>query len=634
MLYFPPNCQITNTGTNLESDSKPAVSAPVPITSSASLFYSSPEVSLWDTASSPDSVLSDLMFDQCNNKAQPQKLPGQKSLPEPNLLNPPNAIIQNSTSPAVKYNLMSSSTVSKNRKRSSTTTSSGDEADKDEELSNDYGYNHKITNAAMKALGSDGIDLAMQFANGAVPLPAFTDNALPVKISVANSNSSIPNSMKRKKNPADMDDDERILASDEAKKLTSRQRRQLRNRVSARHFRLRRKEYINHLEALVINMTSKINKISSQSEDSKQSDRLLALIGAQYPAILRQAQVQIQITPEMVQEPLVEQQKQLQNLQNQHSNAGSGACQHIPCSSAPSIAFSNKPESETVSANNTASLPNNNDVYSLSNQSFISDFLSSKNISSSAVSSSSLSSLSSSSSYQAVNAGHDLLGWDNKQEQDTQTTQIQPVTIMDSIRMKPNIVNLLPSLSSKPISPPSSSSPSSSTSSDAAHRSFKNELQNENFDLSVLKYNFQWNEELDPNSTLMAPHNPTGFIQLPNQRIYRSVVPDLEKQLENMEIVRTNAYEKEPELKDSKTVYKDNHVDMKPATGPEQTNPCDPKPKEDHRSLSPSAIEKGKIESPAFQDTKEEQLAYHKLSMVTAEAIFGRLDLQMASIQI
>lgn len=634
MLYFPPNCQIANTGTNLESDSKSAVSAPVPITSSASLFYSSPEISLWDTASSPDSVLSDLMFDQCNNKVQPQQLPGQKSLPEPNLQNPPNAILLNSTSPTGKCNSTSSSTVSKNRKRSSTSTSSGDEADKDEELSNDYGYNHKITYAAMKALGSDGIDLAMQFANGAVPLPAFTDNALPVKISVTNSNSSIPNSMKRKKNPADMDDDERILASDEAKKLTSRQRRQLRNRVSARHFRLRRKEYINHLEALVINMTSKINKISSQSEGSKQSDRLLALIGAQYPAILRQAQVQIQITPQMVQEPLAEQQKQLQNLQNQHSNAGLGGCQHASCSSAASIAFSNKPEPATVPANNAASLLNSDDVYSLSQQSFISDFLSPKNISSSAVSSSSSSSLSSSSSYQAINASHDLLGWDNKQEQDTQNAQIQSVAIMDSIRMKPNIVNLLPSLSSKPITPPSSSSPSSSASEDAAHRSLKNELQNEIFDPSVLKYNFQWNDEFDPNSTLMAPHNPTGLIQLPNQRIYRSVVPDLEKQLENMEIVRTNAKVKEPELKDPKTVNKDNRVDMKPATGPEQTKPRDSKPKEDHRALSPSAIEKGKVASPALQDTKEEQLACNKLSMVTAEAIFRRLDLQMASIQI
>ena len=44
-----------------------------------------------------------------------------------------------------------------------------------------------------------------------------------------------------KKDEDDMDDDERLLASEEGKKLSSKERRQLRNKVSARAFRSRRK---------------------------------------------------------------------------------------------------------------------------------------------------------------------------------------------------------------------------------------------------------------------------------------------------------------------------------------------------------------------------------------------------------
>ena len=44
-----------------------------------------------------------------------------------------------------------------------------------------------------------------------------------------------------RKDEEDMDEDERLLASEEGKKLSSRERRQLRNKVSARAFRSRRK---------------------------------------------------------------------------------------------------------------------------------------------------------------------------------------------------------------------------------------------------------------------------------------------------------------------------------------------------------------------------------------------------------
>ena len=56
----------------------------------------------------------------------------------------------------------------------------------------------------------------------------------------ANGNSSL-NGARAKKDEEDMDEDERLLASEEGKKLSSKERRQLRNKVSARAFRSRRK---------------------------------------------------------------------------------------------------------------------------------------------------------------------------------------------------------------------------------------------------------------------------------------------------------------------------------------------------------------------------------------------------------
>ena len=52
---------------------------------------------------------------------------------------------------------------------------------------------------------------------------------------------SMSNIARMKKDEDDMDEDERLLASEEGKKLSSKERRQLRNKVSARAFRSRRK---------------------------------------------------------------------------------------------------------------------------------------------------------------------------------------------------------------------------------------------------------------------------------------------------------------------------------------------------------------------------------------------------------
>lgn len=66
-------------------------------------------------------------------------------------------------------------------------------------------------------------------------------------------NAALLNMPRPKKDEDDMDEDERLLASEEGKKLSSKERRQLRNKVSARAFRSRRKEYITQLEAEIAN---------------------------------------------------------------------------------------------------------------------------------------------------------------------------------------------------------------------------------------------------------------------------------------------------------------------------------------------------------------------------------------------
>jgi bZIP-type transcription factor MBZ1 len=53
--------------------------------------------------------------------------------------------------------------------------------------------------------------------------------------------SAMTHAQRMRKDEEDMDEDERLLASEEGKKLSSKERRQLRNKVSARAFRSRRK---------------------------------------------------------------------------------------------------------------------------------------------------------------------------------------------------------------------------------------------------------------------------------------------------------------------------------------------------------------------------------------------------------
>lgn len=75
----------------------------------------------------------------------------------------------------------------------------------------------------------------------------------------------LPHIIRAKKDEEDMDEDERLLASEEGKKLSSKERRQLRNKVSARAFRSRRKEYIGQLEGEVQVKVNEANDLRTEN---------------------------------------------------------------------------------------------------------------------------------------------------------------------------------------------------------------------------------------------------------------------------------------------------------------------------------------------------------------------------------
>lgn len=89
-----------------------------------------------------------------------------------------------------------------------------------------------------------------------------------------------------KRDEDEMDDDERLLNSEEGKKLSSKERRQLRNKVSARAFRSRRKEYITQLEAEVAQKAQESNELRVQNrqlmeENTRLTDLTRMLLSSQ-----------------------------------------------------------------------------------------------------------------------------------------------------------------------------------------------------------------------------------------------------------------------------------------------------------------------------------------------------------------
>ncbi|POS74007.1 hypothetical protein DHEL01_v207595 [Diaporthe helianthi] len=92
-------------------------------------------------------------------------------------------------------------------------------------------------------------------------------NSMRAKSSGPDSQNSAPliNLPRPRKDEDDMDEDERLLASEEGKKLSSKERRQLRNKVSARAFRSRRKEYITQLEAEIAGKVTENGDLRAQN---------------------------------------------------------------------------------------------------------------------------------------------------------------------------------------------------------------------------------------------------------------------------------------------------------------------------------------------------------------------------------
>lgn len=89
----------------------------------------------------------------------------------------------------------------------------------------------------------------------------------------------LPHIQRMKKDEEEMDEDERLLASDEGKKLSSKERRQLRNKVSARAFRSRRKEYISQLEGEVAIKAQESNTLRTENAQlMEENERYRSLI--------------------------------------------------------------------------------------------------------------------------------------------------------------------------------------------------------------------------------------------------------------------------------------------------------------------------------------------------------------------
>ncbi|KAJ5676549.1 uncharacterized protein N7477_002182 [Penicillium maclennaniae] len=129
--------------------------------------------------------------------------------------------------------------------------------------------------------------------------------------------SILPHMAKSKKDEADMDEDERLLASEEGKKLSSKERRQLRNKVSARAFRSRRKEYIGQLESEIASRTNETHELRLQNrqlfeENARLNDLARMLLGSPHFANF------LNDMPDNAVPPQIQAQQQQQQQQQHH----------------------------------------------------------------------------------------------------------------------------------------------------------------------------------------------------------------------------------------------------------------------------------------------------------------------------
>ncbi|KAI0431340.1 hypothetical protein F5Y09DRAFT_305027 [Xylaria sp. FL1042] len=103
-------------------------------------------------------------------------------------------------------------------------------------------------------------------------------NSMRSKASTAETedNSPLLQITRAKKEEDEMDEDERLLASEEGKKLSSKERRQLRNKVSARAFRSRRKEYITQLETEIATKVTENNDLRAENRALAEENKRLS----------------------------------------------------------------------------------------------------------------------------------------------------------------------------------------------------------------------------------------------------------------------------------------------------------------------------------------------------------------------
>ncbi|KAM7206400.1 hypothetical protein V8F20_002749 [Naviculisporaceae sp. PSN 640] len=103
-------------------------------------------------------------------------------------------------------------------------------------------------------------------------------NSMRAKASVEDDGQATPvlNVPRPRKDEEDMDEDERLLASEEGKKLSSKERRQLRNKVSARAFRSRRKEYITQLESEIANKVTENGDLRAKNRALVEENKRLS----------------------------------------------------------------------------------------------------------------------------------------------------------------------------------------------------------------------------------------------------------------------------------------------------------------------------------------------------------------------
>merc|ERR1712144_70274 len=151
----------------------------------------------------------------------------------------------------------------------------------------------------------------------------------------SNNGNNMSHVQRARKDEGDMDEDERLLASEEGKKLSSKERRQLRNKVSARAFRSRRKEYIGQLEGEIAVKVNENTDLRNQNralmeENTRLSDLTRMLLSspsfsgfldtlASNPAAAQTAQaVQQQQPQQRVRKDINPYAAQQQQMQQQH----------------------------------------------------------------------------------------------------------------------------------------------------------------------------------------------------------------------------------------------------------------------------------------------------------------------------